>query len=109
MTATPSLRMRIRHERRGDGSASLIQMISGSASYEQIAALYDLAAVKGTKPVVVTAIDRAADLTSVEQGALVTVWGWPAVGRAVLLDIDGMIVEPAYPCTSPVIRSMRFK
>jgi len=29
--------------------------------------------------------------------------------RLVALDIDGTLIEPTYPCTSPVFRAMRLK
>ena len=54
-------------------------------------------------------VDPSADLDAVDQGSVVTVLGWPTVGRAVVLDIDGTLVEPVYPCVSPFLRPMRFK
>ena len=76
---------------------------------DQVVALYDITAVRGAKPVVVVHVDPSADLTSVGQGAVVTVHGWPTVGRAVVVEIEGIVIEPVYPCVTPVFRSMRLK
>lgn len=85
-------------------------MLSGDRSTgRQVVALYDLSAVKGSKPVVVVDVSPLADLDAVEQGAICTVHGWPAVGRAVVLDVGGLRIEATYPCVSPVVRPMRFK
>ncbi len=85
-------------------------MLGGARSAQyQVVALYDLAASKGSRPVVVVEIESSFELGGVEQGAVVTVRGWPAVGRAVVLDIDGDTIEATHPCVSPVFRSLRFE
>lgn len=108
--SAPSREMRMRHQRRTDSSASTVQALVGDRSTQyQVVALYEMPATKGSKPTVVVEVDPSADLSQIAQGAVVTVRGWPVVGRAVVLDIAGTVVEPTYPCTSPVFRPMRFK
>jgi hypothetical protein len=107
---TPSRKMRIRHERRMSPDMSAANMLSSKNPLDdQVVALYDVDATKGAKPVVVVHVDPSADLTVVEQGSVVTVRGWPIVGRAAMVEIDGTLVAPVYPCTSPVFRTMRFR
>jgi hypothetical protein len=85
-------------------------MLSGDRSaWRQVVALYRPSAVKGSTPVVVVEVDSHADLEAVEQGAAIMVHGWPVVGRAVAIDVDGLVVEATYPCVSPVVRPMRFE
>jgi hypothetical protein len=109
MTA-PTRLMKVRHELRSGPSASLVQALAEDRSSQyQVVALYDPTATKGSRPIVVFEVDATADLSQLEQGAEVTVRGWPVVGRAVILDMDGELVEPTYPCTSPVFRAMRLK
>lgn len=106
--SAPARPMKVRHELRAGSSASLVQVLAGDRSAQyQVVALYDRAAKKGSRPTVVVEVDASADLSQVEQGAQVTVRGWPVAGRAVLLDVDGEFVESKYPCTSPVFRAMR--
>jgi hypothetical protein len=106
----PAREMKVRHELRGVLSQSLVQSLSGDRSSQyQVVALYELTATRGSRPTVVMEVAGSEDLSGVAQGAAVTVRGWPAVGRAVLLDIDGALVEPTYPCTSPAFRAMRLK
>ena len=61
------------------------------------------------RPEVVIHVDPSIALDAVEQGRVVNVLGWPTVGRAVAVDIDGLIVMPIYPCMAPVFRPMRFR
>lgn len=106
----PAVQMRIRHQRRVDPAGPWPRLLAGDRSTRsQVVALYDLSAVKGSKPVVVVEVDRLTNLDGLEQGAVVMVWGWPVVGRAVILDVGGVAIEATYPCTSPVFRPMRFK
>ena len=108
--AAPTRLMKVRHEFRTGSSASLLQALAGDRSAQyQVVALYELTATKGSRPIVVFEVDATADLSPLKQGAEVTVRGWPVVGRAVILDVDGELVEPTYPCTSPVFRAMRLE
>lgn len=108
--AAPTQRMKVRHERRVGAGNSLAQLLVGDRSSDyQLVALYSLRATKGTKPVVVVEVSSSTDLDCLEQGAEVTVRGWPTVGRAVALDLGQSVVEAVYPCVSPVFRPMRFK
>lgn len=84
-------------------------LVGDRAAQYQVVALYDLSATEGSRPVVVVEVDPSADLDHVEQGAAVTVRGWPVVGRAVVIEIGGTVVQPTNPCVSPVFRPMRFK
>ncbi len=109
MTA-PARLMKVRHELRTGSSASLIQVLAGDRSAQyQVVALYELTATKGSRPIVSFEVDARADLSPLQQGAEVTVRGWPVVGRAVILQVAGELVESTYPCTSPVFRALRFK
>jgi len=72
-------------------------------------ALYPVSAMKGSRPVVVVHADPMSDVTDVQQGDIVTAIGWPEVGRAVVIVAGEKLIEPVYPCVSPVFRSMRFK
>lgn len=108
--AAPSQRMKLRHERRVGPGTSWARLLVGDRSSDyQLVALYSLAAKKGTKPVVVVEVASSTDLDALDQGAEITVRGWPQLGRAVALDLGESVVEAIYPCVSPVFRPMRFK
>lgn len=104
----PVTTMRVRHERRSNGSASLVQAITGDKSTsDQLVALYDLSAVKGSKPIVTVNVSPSIDLGDVTQGSVIKVRGWPAPGRAVAFEVGDTVVEAIYPCSVPVFRVIR--
>ena len=80
-----------------------------SPEFGEYLALYETTAVKGSRPEVVILVHASITLHDVEQGRIVTVYGWPTVGRAVAVDIDDLVVFSIYPCISPVFRPMKFR
>ena len=104
----PMRTMRLRHVRRFRGG-SLLGLLRGMGDVDQVVALYEPDAKRGANPVVVVQVDPSEDLEHVAQESLVTVRGWPQVGRAVVILLDDRVVRPIYPCTTSVFRTLRLE
>lgn len=104
----PSRTMRLRHVRRFRGG-SLLGLLRGMTDVDQVVALYECDAKRGANPVVVVQVDPSEDLEHVTQESLVTVRGWPQVGRAVVVLVEDREIRPIYPCTTFVFRTIRLE
>ena len=90
--SVPQRQMRMRYEHRTTFDSSLAELARGEGD-DLVLALYPLTASTGSRPVVVVHADPSSDLLQFEQGAVITAWGWPEVGRAVVVETGRDLIE----------------
>lgn len=97
-------RVRVRHwtrsEPRGRG---------GAKEDVQRLAVYHSRAEVGERPLAIFEVPAEADLTSLPDGAVTDVEGWPEVGGAIAIDVGGVRVTTTSPGDLPMFRVPRFE
>jgi hypothetical protein len=96
--------VRLRHWRKREAHRAR----GGEAGEVQRVALYHSEAQPRDRPRVVFEVPVDADLSSIEDGALVVVEGWPDPGGAVAFEVDGQRVLSATPGELPLFGAPRF-
>lgn len=97
--------VRMRHWRRREAHRA---RRGGEGVEVQRVALYHSEATPRERPRVVFEVPAGADLSTIEDGALVVVEGWPDPGGAVAFEVAGQRVLTATPGELPIFGAPRF-
>src|SRR5215218_7246363 len=83
------------------GSATLRSLASGHGTpVDHWIALHPVAARAGARPVACLTVHRGECLAALPDQVAVDVRGWPEIGRAVVVAVNGTEFWPSWPCTT---------